>query len=105
MPPARRIRVDDLMDEYLRVTHRLFACIRGGVSCSSSDWRAMDPEEGSRSRICARTRLRFCRICRAYAAKFVQSLRAYNSMRVELKEDADTMFQAVQDYMDESESV
>jgi Putative peptidoglycan binding domain len=98
---------DNLMNEYLgRQAQGFLYAFAEGVSCSSSDWESYGSGRGHQFQV-------LCKVAPAWAAEScgltLRNLANHYGPIIrhesELKEDANTMFQAVQDYMDESESV
>jgi len=98
---------DNLMDEFLAGLHPGYLdAWSEGVSCSSSDWDNYGSGRGEEFQ-------RLCKEAPAFSAE-THGLTLRNLCNhygptvrheVELRADADEMFQAVQDYMDESEPV
>jgi hypothetical protein len=98
---------DDLMDEYLRGdSPGYLEAFSEGVSCSSSDWESFGSGRGkSFQDLCKSAPAFSAETCGLTLRNLCNHYGPIIRHETELKKDADVMFQAVQDYMDESEAV
>jgi uncharacterized protein (TIGR02594 family) len=98
---------DDLMDEYLRGdSPGYLEAFAEGVSCSLSDWESYGSGRGkSFQDLCKSAPAFSVETCGLTLRNLCNHYGPIIRHETELKQDADVMFQAVQDYMDESEAV
>jgi len=98
---------DILMDEYLAgLSPGYLEAFSEGVSCSSSDWENYGSGRGEAfQRLCKEAPAFAAESCGLTLRNLCNHYGPINRHETELKLGADVMFQAVQDYMDESEAV
>jgi uncharacterized protein (TIGR02594 family) len=98
---------DDLMDEYLRGdSPGYLEAFSEDVECSSSDWESYGSGRGkSFQDLCKSAPAFSAESCGLTLRNLCNHYGPIIRHETELKKDADVMFQAVQDYMDESEAV
>jgi uncharacterized protein (TIGR02594 family) len=98
---------DDLMDEFLRgESPGYLETFSEGVSCSSSDWESYGSGRGREFQDLCKNQPAFsAESCGLTLRNLCNHYGPIVRHETELKKDADVMFQAVQNYMDESESM
>jgi uncharacterized protein (TIGR02594 family) len=98
---------DDLMDEYLGgMSPGYLEAFAEGVSCSSSDWESYGSGRGREFQDLCKNKPAFS--AESAALTLRNLCNHYGPIirhETELKDDANTMFQDVQDYMDEEQPV
>jgi len=96
---------DNLMDEYLRgLSPGYLDAFSEGVSCSASDWENYGSGRGLEfQELCKNAPAFSAESCALTLRNLCNHYGPINRHETELRREADEMFQAVQDYMDEVE--